>query len=252
MISDTPEVTGPAARGTGFASTHWSVVLEAARQDSALGQAALSTLYRTYWKPIQAFVRRNGFSPQEADDLTQDFFGRLVEKNWLSSITREGGRFRSLLLTAVKHFLAHARAHDRAAKRGGGRPVLSLEGEDWAKSELWEPADHITPERVFEQRWALRMLEEAMTRLRLEYVRAEKADLFDELQEFLSGGSRATPHAEIAARHDISVGAVGVAIYRLRRRYGEILRAQVARTVADPAEVNDELRHLITVLGPPA
>jgi len=250
MISRaTNESDASAARVTGFESTHWTVVLEAAQHDSPLGQVALGTLYRTYWKPIQAFVRRSGVSAQEADELTQDFFGRLVERNWLGSITREGGRFRSVLLTAVKHFLSHARDHDRAAKRGGGRLPLSLEGHEWARGELPEPADHTTPESVFEQRWAVGLLEEAMTRLRAEYVRAEKADLFDELEVFLSGSSRPKPHAEIAARHDISVGAVAVAIYRLRRRYGELLRAQVARTVADPAEVNDELRHLIAVLG---
>ncbi len=237
--------TGP----TGFGSTHWTVVLEAAQQSSPAGQAALGTLCRTYWKPIYAFVRRSGHSPEDAEDLTQDFFARLVEKNWLASITREGGKFRSVLLTAVKHSLAHAHERDRALKRGGGTAFVSLDHESASWRDALETADHLTPERVFEQRWAMTMLENAMARLRQEYVRMEKADLFDALKIFLSGSARPVPHAEIAVRQDISVTAVGVAIHRLRRRYGEILREQVARTVSNPMEVDDELRHLVAVLG---
>jgi len=232
----------------GFESTHWTVVLEAARQDSPAGQAALASLYHKYRKPIYAFVRRSGYSLEEAEDLTQDFFARVVEKNWLASVTREGGRFRSLLLTALKHLLAHARERERALKRGGGRPVLSLQAELDGRGAV-EPADPQTPETAFEHRWALTLLENAMERLREEYIRMEKGDLFELLKVFLSGSARPVPHAEIAARQDISITAVGVAVHRLRRRYGEILREQIARTVSCPDEIDDELRHLISIFG---
>ena len=249
MYSETTQPGPIRATSAGFESTHWTVVLEAARQDSPTGQVALGTLYRTYWKPIYAFMRRSGHSRDEAEDLAQEFFAQLVQKNWLTSITREGGKFRSVLLTAVKHFLAHARDHQRALKRGGGRPLVSLDAEGGASGEFPELADNATPEREFERRWALAMLEKAMERLRQKYLRLEKADLFDELKVFLSGGSRPLPHSEIAAKYDISVSAVGVAIHRLRRRFGEILREQVARNVTDPTEVDAELRHLIATLG---
>ena len=233
---------------TGFASTHWTVVLEAARQDSPAGQVALGTLCKTYWPPVYAFVRRNGYAPDDAEDLTQEFFARLVEKNWLTSITREGGKFRSVLLTAAKHFLAHAREHARAQKRGSGQVLLSLD-DDAKRGSFAEPVDDVTPEHLFDQRWALGILENTMDRLRQEYARSERAEVFDELKVFLSGSSRPVPHAEIAARCGISVGAVGVAVHRLRRRFGEILRQQVARTVNDAQEIDEEIRYLIAVLG---
>jgi RNA polymerase sigma factor (sigma-70 family) len=249
MVAERNESRVAQSESAGFKSTHWTVVLEAARQDSASGQAALGSLYKTYWVPIYAFVRRSGQSPHEAEDLTQDFFARLVEKNWLASITREGGKFRSVLLTALKHFLSHAREHARAQKRGGGVPPVPLDGQTVERRYLAEAVDNVTPETLFERRWALGILESALERLRLEYERMEKGDLFDELKVFLSGGARPMAHAEIAARHGISVNAVGVAIHRMRRRFGELVRTQVARTVSDPKELEDELRHLIAILG---
>ena len=249
MIAETNHSCAARTEAAGFQSTHWTVVLEAARQDSASGQAALGSLYETYWAPIYAFVRRSGQSPHEAEDLTQDFFARLVEKNWLASITREGGKFRSVLLTALKHFLSHAREHARAQKRGGGIPPVPLDGETAERRYLAEAVDSVTPETLFERRWALGILESALERLRVEYEHMEKGDLFGELKGFLSGGTRTVAHTEIAARHDISVNAVGVAIHRMRRRYGELVRKQVARTVSDPKELEDELRHLIAILG---
>ena len=232
----------------GFASTHWTVVLEAARQDSPGGQAALGSLCKTYWRPVYAFVRRSGHAADDAEDLTQEFFARLVEKNWLTSVTREGGKFRSVLLTAAKHFLANMRERERAQKRGSGQVLFSLDDES-KRGALPEPVDDVTPEHLFDQRWALSILENTMERLRQEYARTERADVFDELKVFLSGSSRPVPHAEIAAKCGISVGAVGVAIHRLRRRYGELLRQQVARTVSDPLEIDEEIRYLIAVLG---
>jgi DNA-directed RNA polymerase specialized sigma24 family protein len=249
MIAEGNASSSSRTESAGFKSTHWTVVLEAARQDSVSGQAALGALYETYWAPIYAFVRRRGQSPDDAEDLTQDFFARLVEKNWLVSITREGGKFRSVLLTALKHFLSHARDFARAQKRGGGLPLLPLDGPRMERCYLAEAVDKVTPETLFERRWALGILEGTLERLRQEYERMEKGDLFDELKGFLSGGTRSVAHAEIAAKHGISVNAVGVAIHRMRRRFGELLRQQVARTVSDPTELEDELRHLIAILG---
>ncbi len=249
MNTETEETQASQGGPAAFQSTHWTVVLEAARQDSPSGQSALAVLYQTYRYPIYAFIRRSDHSPDEAEDLTQDFFTRLLEKNWLASITREGGKFRSLLLTAVKHFLANARDQARTQKRGGGQPLLSLDDESLENRYRFAPVDHVTPELLFEQRWALRMLEKVLERLRQEYTRAEKADLFEELKVFLSGSARPVAHAEIAAKYEISVSAVGVGVHRLRRRYGELLRQEIARTVNDPGEVDDEIRHLIAVLG---
>jgi RNA polymerase sigma-70 factor (ECF subfamily) len=248
MVAETNESRLTRTESAGFKSTHWTVVLEAARQDSASGQAALGSLYKTYWGPIYTFVRRSGLPAHEAEDLTQDFFARLVEKNWLASITREGGKFRSVLLTALKHFLSHARDYARAQKRGGGIPPVPLDGGNAERRYQVEAVDNVTPETLFERRWALGILEGALERLRLEYERMEKGDLFNELKAFLSGVGRPMAHSEIAARHDISVNAVGVAIHRMRRRFGELVRTQVARTVSDPAELEDELRHLIAIL----
>jgi len=247
MHADTAKPYSSQAGAARFQSTHWTVVLEAARQDSASGQAALAALYQTYRYPVYLFIRRSGHSPDEAADLTQDFFVRLLEKNWLTSITREGGKFRSLLLTAVKHFLANARDQASAQKRGGGQPLLALDQDSPESRYQFEPVDRVTPELLFERRWALEVLQKVLERLRLEYARMEKADLFEELSAFLPGGNRPITHAEIAAKHEISVSAVGVAVHRLRRRYGELLRQQIARTVSDPQEIDEEIRHLITV-----
>ena len=230
-----------------FATTHWTVVMQAARQDSPSGQAALATLYQTYWYPIYAFIRRSGFAPEEAQDLTQDFFVRLLEKNWLASITREGGKFRSVLLTAVRHFIANAREYARTQKRGGGQTVLSLDENLEGRYQI-EPVESVTPDQLFEKRWALRILERVLEQLRLEYARGEKAELFDELKVFLSGAARPVSHAEIAAKYDITINAVGVAIHRFRRRYGKLLRQEIARTVQNSNEVEEEIRHLIAVL----
>src|SRR5436309_15267744 len=168
MHADPAQPYSSQAGAARFQSTHWTVVLEAARQESPSGQAALAALYQTYRYPVYAFIRRSGQSVDEAADLTQDFFLRLLEKNWLASITREGGKFRSLLLTAVKHFLANARDHASTQKRGGGQPLLSLNEESPESRYQFEPVDRVTPELLFERRWALEVLQKVLERLRLE------------------------------------------------------------------------------------
>ena len=230
----------PATEPAQLEATHWTVVLAAARQDSAGGQAALAALCQTYWYPVYAFIRRSGWAVEDAEDLTQGFFERLVEKNWLASVTREGGRFRSVLLKAVKHFLHNAYDHAQTLKRGGGRALVSLDAEDPETRYRIEPVDTVTPDVLFEQRLALQTLEKVLERMRQEYEKAEKSELFDELKVFLSGGARSDSHAEIATRHGLGVSAVGVAVHRLRRRYGELLRQEVARMVSTPQEVDEE------------
>jgi RNA polymerase sigma-70 factor (ECF subfamily) len=237
------------ARDPVFHTTHWSAVLTARGNDSAAAHGALCDLCRTYWYPLYAYIRRRGNSPEEAADLTQGFFGRLIEKNYLNDLTPGMGRFRSFLLTSVKHFLANEWDRAQAQKRGGGKPVLSLDDDSAEERFRSEPVDNITPEIVFERRWAYTVLEQVLSRLRGEFVKTERAGLFDELKIFLSADDRQVSYAEIGLRTGLKESTVKVSVHRLRRRYGELLRAEIAGTVADPGEVEDEVRHLIAVLS---
>jgi RNA polymerase sigma factor (sigma-70 family) len=247
-MTSTPVANAQVRPQENWETTRWTVVLTAAQQDSPAGQAALAALCQNYWYPVYAFIRRSGHTPEDAEDLTQGFFARLLERNWLASLTREGGKFRSVLLKAVKHHVINAHEHERALKRGGGQRI-SLEAQEAEARYRFEPAERVTPEALFEQRLAWQTLEKVLERLRAEYARAEKADLFEELKGFLSGVARPAAHASIAERHGISLSAVGVAVHRLRRRYGELLRQEVARLVHSPEDVNEELRYLIELLG---
>lgn len=232
-----------------FAATRWSVVLAAGRDDSAGARDALEHLCRTYWYPLYAFVRRQGRSPEDAQDLTQAFFARLIAKRDLADVDRAKGRFRSFLLAAMKHFLANEWDKAHALKRGGGVQVTSLDAGDAETRYLREPADPETPERIFERRWALTLLEEVLKRLRGEYAGGGRARLFDQLKDALTGEKSAVGYEEIARRTGMSEGAVKVAAHRMRRRYRDLLRAEIANTVAEPGEVEAELRHLIGVLS---
>lgn len=233
----------------GFHTTHWSAVLAAREGHSSRAQAALAELCQTYWYPLYAYIRRRGNGAVEAEDLTQAFFARLLEKDFINDLTPGMGRFRSFLLTALKNFLANEWDRARAQKRGGGQRPLSLDDADAEARYRIEAADHTTPETLFERRWALTVLEEVLARLRREFVTMEKAELFDELKGFLAGKPDANAYASVAARTGLKEGTVKVAVHRLRHRYGELLRAQVAQTVRDPAEVDDELRYLVQVLA---
>jgi RNA polymerase sigma factor (sigma-70 family) len=249
MASETPTERAAVPGPEYFATTHWSVVLTAQRHDSTRAYAALSYLCQTYWYPLYAFVRRQGHSAHDAQDLTQEFFSRLLEKNYLAVADRERGKFRSFLLAALKHFLANEWNRARAAKRGGGREVLSLNETDAEGRYLLEPTDETTAEKIFERRWATTLLEQAVTRLREEYAQAEKGDLYEALKNCLTIESRSVPYAELAARLKMSEGAIKVAVYRLRGRYREVLREEIAQTVSSPEEVEEELRHLFAALG---
>jgi RNA polymerase sigma-70 factor (ECF subfamily) len=232
-----------------FQETHWSVVLAAGQAGSPQADAALETLCRSYWPPLYAFIRRRGHSPEEAQDFTQEFFARLLKRNDLATTSPEKGRFRSFLLAMLKHFLVNEWHRERCQKRGGGQVPMPLEAEGVEARYQIELVETTTPERVFERHWALTVLDQTMNRLREEYASIGKRDLFDLLKETLSGEKRTTPRAELAARCGISVGAVDVAVHRLRRRYGELLREAIAQTVSQPSEVEEEIRHLMAVLG---
>jgi RNA polymerase sigma-70 factor (ECF subfamily) len=229
-----------------FATTRWSLVLHA-REDSAGAHAALSTLCRDYWYPLYAYVRRQGSSPHDAQDLTQEFFARLIEKGWLDAVVRERGRFRSFLLAAMKHFLANERDKAQAQKRGGGVVWLSIDDATAEGRYREEPIDTATAEKLFERRWACTLLEQVLARLREEMVEAGKGAQFEMLKGFLAGEK--SRHAEIAAQLGMTEGAVKVAVHRLRDRYRALIRTEIAQTVAHPSEIDDELQHLFAALS---
>jgi len=250
MTSTDPHQDTTPRGAANFSPTHWSVVLAAAgRSDSTHARDALEKLCRNYWLPIYAFVRRQGHNPPDAQDLTQEFFTRLLEHNYLAAVDREKGRFRSFLLASLKHFLANEWDKARAQKRGGGRAFISIDAAAAESSVSLEPADAVTADKIFERRWALSLLEQVLRRLREEYTRDGKDRQFEQLKSTLTEASRSVPYAEIAARLGTSEGAVKVAVHRLRQRYRELLRAEIADTVADPGEIDDEIRNLFTALA---
>ncbi len=236
-------------RDATFVTTHWSVVLTARRSDTTRAQAALAGLCQTYWYPLYAYVRRRGYSPHDAQDLTQEFFARLLEQNWLTQADRERGRFRTFLLAALRHFLANEWDKAHAQKRGGAIQFVPLQLDDAETRYGQEPADPVTPEQYFERRWALALLDEVLNRLRQEQVAAGAGTLFDALKPCLAGSSQAQPYAALAAELGMTEGAVKVAVHRLRHRYRQLLREEIANTVATPAEVDAEMHHLFAVLA---
>lgn len=234
-----------------FVTTHWSVVLAAGRSDTTHARDALGKLCRTYWYPLYAHVRRRGHSPEDARDMTQEFFARLLEKHWVGDADRSKGRFRSFLLTAMNHFLADEWDKARAQKRGGGVPLLPLQADTAETRYRREPADHTTPEHSFERRWVLALLDEVLNRLRNEYQQEGKAELFADLHPCLVGERTAQPYATLALKRGVSEGTVKAAVHRLRRRYRQLLREEIANTVAEKDDVEEELRHLFSVLAGP-
>src|SRR6266571_2905780 len=230
-----------------FATTHWSVVLEA-QGDSPAAQEALEKLCRTYWRPIYGFLRRQGFGQQEAEDLTQGFFALLLERRDLSAVRREKGRLRSYLLGALKHFLADERRRAMAIKRGKGQRLIPLEELSADERTEMEPADPVTAEQIYERRWASTVLEHVLSRSKDEYRAAGNAALFDSLKQLLPDEPGAPSQAEIAAHLGMTENALRQAFYRFRQRYQSLLREEIAHTVATPGDIEDELRHLIAVL----
>jgi RNA polymerase sigma-70 factor (ECF subfamily) len=237
------------AHKAAFVTTHWSVVLMAREADSSAAQAALAELCETYWYAIYAYIRRRGHRPENAADLTQAFFARFLEKNFLGDLTPGTGRFRSFLLACCQHFLANEWDKVQTLKRGAGKTLLSLDDDSAEDRYQFEPVDYITPETIFERRWACTVLEQVLDRLRDDFTRSKPPELFEELKVFLSLGQGQNSYAEVGRRTGLQESAVKVAVHRLRRRYGELLRAEIAKTVADARDVEDEVRHLIAVLS---
>ena len=238
----------PFSESPRFATTRWSIVAAAGAGASPDARAALTTLCETYWYPVYAFMRRRGCGAEDAGDLTQEFFAILIEKEYLQTADSDRGRFRSFLLTAVKRFLSKQRERDGALKRGGGQKPISLNFEAGEARYQLEPAHEWTPERIFERRWALTLLDRVVERLGAEYAARGKEALFERLKACLTDPADAPLYAQIADELELSEGAVKVAAHRMRSRYREILKAEVAETLADPANTGDELRHLLQAI----
>ncbi len=237
------------ARGSNFATTSWSMVLDAAGSSGSQTTSALANLCQTYWYPLYAFIRRKGYSSSDAEDLTQSFFVELLDRDRLAVTDRGRGRFRTFLLACLDNFLKNQRRHAEAAKRGGGRQILSLDFEA-AENQYhgMEPFHEWTPERVFDRTWAMAVLKQVLESLQQQYTDSGKGQLFDALRDHIAGGS-SPAYQKVAEELGMKEGAVKVAVHRLRERYGQQLRLQVARTLDEPEQVNEELRYLFEALA---
>jgi RNA polymerase sigma factor (sigma-70 family) len=232
-----------------FLTTHWSVVLAAGRSDTTRAQLALEQLCQTYWYPLYAHVRRRGHSPHDAQDLTQAFFACLLERQSLMNVDPGRGRFRSFMLGAINHFLASEWAKSQAQKRGGGRQILSLDAAAAEERLDLEPADPLTPDQAFDKEWATALLDKVLTQLEDEFRGENKMRMFDVLKQTLTGSRAAQPYAELAAQLHMNEGAVKTAVHRLRRRYRELLQAEIANTVTSPDEVKEEMSYLCKTMA---
>ena len=232
-----------------FATTHWSIVVAAGRRASPEAREALAILCQVYWYPLYAYVRRQGHSAIDAQDLAQEFFVRLLERNYVRTADRTRGKFRSYLLASLKHFLAKEWRRAGTQKRGGGRSAISLDLARGESRYRLEPAHELTAEKIYERRWALTLLEQTLAKLRDELAGGEKLKQFEHLKGYLGGDKSTVPYRQIAAELGMTEGAVKVAVHRLRRRCRELLRAEIAQTVAGPEEVDEELRDLLAAVA---
>lgn len=245
-MNTTPHTPGDsAARGDIFATTHWTVVLAAGDRSSPAADAALEELCRTYWYPLYAYVRRQGHAREDAQDLTQEFFARLLEKNYLAGADSQRGRFRAFLLAMLKHFLANEWDRAHRQKRGGGATVLSLDWQDADTRYEINPPDNLSPDKLYDRAWALTLLEKVVAQLRDESLAEGRGGQFEMLKFYLMVGKSEVPHADAAAALLMSEGAVRVAVHRLRRRYRELLKQEIVQTLSDPAQAEEELRTLL-------
>jgi len=232
-----------------FTTTHWSVVLLAGQNYSAQSAEALEKLCQTYWYPLYAFVRRKGHSPHDAQDLTQAFFARLLEKNYVAQADRERGRFRTFLLAALTHFLADEWDKARRLKRGGGREVISFDAASAEERYRLEPIDQLDAAKLYERRWVTTLFDQVLAQLEEEFRDSGKGGLFDQLKGSLLAEEPALSYAAVGARLSLTESAVKQAVHRMRRRYGELFREEIAQTVSGPGEVEEELKHLFAVLS---
>jgi RNA polymerase sigma-70 factor (ECF subfamily) len=245
--SHQPEV--PAQTDGRFATTHWSVVLAAGDLHSPQSAGALETLCRTYWYPLYAFVRRQGHSAPDAQDLTQEFFARLLRKNFAGIAQPERGKFRWFLLSSLRHFLANEWDRAKAQKRGGGRPPLPLDEAIAENRYGQELSQELTAERLYDRRWALTLLEQVHDRLREEFAATGHARRFQLLEQLLPGEKCESSYGQVASQLGIAEGTVKYEIHRFKRRFRELLRAEIAHTVSSPSEIDEEMHHLIEVIG---
>ncbi len=235
--------------GDVFATTHWTVVLAAGQSGNAQADQALEQLCRTYWYPLYAYVRRNGRTHEDAEDLTQGFFARFLKRNYLAGLSSERGRFRAFLLASLKHFLANEWDRAHRQKRGGHEPGLSLDWQTADSRYQIQPADALSPEKIYDREWALALLERVIGRLGDECAGAGHTKLFGQLEPFLTLDKTTVPYARAAAELGMAEGTVRVAVHRLRRRYRALLRDEVARTLSDPGQVEEEMRALLGAFG---
>lgn len=232
-----------------FITTQWSVVVAAADKSTPESRQALARLCQTYWRPLYAYVRRRGYSVDDAQDLTQGFFARLLEKDYLADVRRERGRFRTFLLASLKHYMANERDRAQAEKRGGGRLPLSLDMTDAEGNYLIEAVDHTTPDVVYEQRWAMTIIGDVLAELRAEFEGEGKGERFERLASFLTGEQMRGEYRQAATQLGMSESAVKVAVHRLRARFREMLRRRIAQTVASPDLVDDEIQLLFSAFA---
>ena len=235
--------------GSVFNTTHWSVVVAAGEEGSEQAAAALSRLCQTYWFPVYAFIRKRGHSPEQAQDFTQEFFAVFLEKNYVAKAARDRGRFRAFLMSSVENFLHNQHSRAQAQKRGGGQKLLSLDYDEAEERYRIEPVEESDPATIFEQQWAATLLETVLSRLRDEFSAEGRVGLFEDLQAHLWGDAESIPYSRLAQKSGLTEGNIKLIAHRMRQRYRELLREEIAQTVAMPGEVDDEIRHLMRIVS---
>ena len=249
MAPTCEELTGTRGHNGAFSTTHWSVVLAAGRGDSPGAADALERLCQVYWYPLYVFVRRQGHAPHDAQDLTQEFFARLLERKYLRLADRKRGRFRTFLLTSLKHFLINEWNKANRQKRGGGRQLISLDAEETETRFRAEPADNWSPDKAFERQWAMVLLDRVLDQLQREFVAAGRGAVFEELKACLTGADNENTYAEIGRRLGMTESNLKVTAHRLKQRYRELLRQEIALTVDGPEAIDQEMRDLFAALS---
>jgi RNA polymerase sigma-70 factor (ECF subfamily) len=239
----------PGDSAQGFHTTHWSVVLAAGEEGTAQATTALTRLCQTYWYPVYAFIRKRGHSPEQAQDFTQDFFAGFLEKNYVTKASPDRGRFRAFLMSSVENFLHNQHDRAQALKRGGGRQILSLDYNGAEARYQYEPVDETNPMKIFEQQWAATLLETVLGRLRHEFGAEGRMGLFEDLQAHLWGDAESIPYARLAQKCGLTESNIKAIAHRLRQRYRTLLREEIAQTVSQPGEVDDEIRHLMRTVS---
>jgi RNA polymerase sigma-70 factor (ECF subfamily) len=249
MSSEGAGITKEVRGADVFATTHWTVVIAAGQGSSRQADVALEELCRTYWYPLYVYVRRQTATREDAEDLTQAFFAKFLEKNYLEKLSSQKGKFRAFLLASLKHFLANEWVRAHRLKRGAGATPLSLDWQDADARYQIDPVDHLSPDKLYDRAWAVTLLERVLARLREENASEERATFFEVVKGFLTIGTDSIPYGEAAVRLKLSEGAVRVAVHRLRRRYRELLREEIGQTLADSGELDEEMRTLFSAFA---